>query len=105
MRRKPVTHAIYPSMEVGDYQGSTVPMLIADLGNQHIILGMPWMNEYKVMLDIADDRIIFISGRGDHRGASQANPSASSMDIKVEYTAVKPAKRAKPAPPKTTDWI
>ena len=92
MRKKPVTHAIYPSMRVGNHQESTVPMLITDLGNQHIILGKPWMNKHKVMLDMADDRIIFIPGRCDHKGAPQVKPPTPSMVVEVESNAAKPPK-------------
>ena len=92
MRKKPVTHAIYPSMRVGNHQESTVPMLITDLGNQHIILGKPWMNKHKVMLDMANDRIIFIPGRCDHKGAPQVKPPTPSMVVEVESNAAKPPK-------------
>ena len=81
IRKKPVTHAIYPSMKVGDHLESTVPMLITNLGNQHIILGKPWMNKHKVLLDMADDRIIFLPGRCDHTGAPQARPKASKKPL------------------------
>ena len=63
-------------MKVGDHLESTVPMLITNLGNQHIILGKPWMNKHKVLLDMADDRIVFLPGRCDHTGAPQARPKA-----------------------------
>lgn len=104
MRRKPVTHAIYPSMKVGNHLESTVPMLITNLGNQHIILGKPWMNKHKVLLDMADDRIIFLPGRCDHNGAPQIKrpltkidaQAKSNLDIEAKLLA-KPAKAAKPA--------
>ena len=82
VRKKPVTHAIYPSMRVGDHTESTVPMLITNLGNQHIILGKPWMNKHKVLLDMADDKIIFIPGRCDHSGAPTGG---STLDGKSKF--------------------
>ena len=59
IRKKPVTHALYVHMRVGNHFELTVPMFITQLGNQHIILGKPWMNSHKVFLDMSDDRIIF----------------------------------------------
>ena len=56
-------------MKVCDHLESTVPMLITSLGSQYIILGKLWMNKHKVLLDMADDRIIFLPGRCDHIGA------------------------------------
>lgn len=97
MRKKPVTHAIYPSMRVGDHQESTVPMLITDLGNQHIILGKPWMNKHKVLLDMADDRIVFVPGRCDHQGAPPPKRPASSMKVEAKPTTAKTDKLANPA--------
>ena len=84
-------------MRVGDHFESTVPMLITDLGKQHIILGKPWMNKHKVMLDIADDRIIFVLGRCDHTGAPTPKPSPSSLVVELESTTSKPAKSSKAA--------
>ncbi len=36
--KTPVNNAIYPSIKVVDYLGSTIPMLITNFGNQNIIL-------------------------------------------------------------------
>ena len=55
IRKKPVTHALYVHMRVGNHFELTVPMFITQLGNQHIILGKPWMNSHKVFLDMSDD--------------------------------------------------
>ena len=86
-------------------------MLITDLGNQHIILGKPWMNKHKVLLDMADDRIVFVPGRCDHTGAPTPKPPklpTSSLGVEVTSTASKSAKPtkvavAKPKPKKALD--
>ncbi len=71
IRKKPVTHALYVHMRVGNHFELTVPMFITQLGNQDIILGKSWINSHKVVLDMSDDRIIFLPGRCDHYGAPQ----------------------------------
>ena len=39
------------------------------------------MNKYKVLLDMADDRIVFLPSRCDHTGAPQARPKASKKPL------------------------
>ena len=53
-------------MKVVDYLESTVQMLITNFGNQHIILGKPYIEKHKVMFDIVEDRIIFAPGYCKH---------------------------------------
>ena len=36
-----ITHAIYPGLKIKKHRETTVPMLIADLGQHDIILGKP----------------------------------------------------------------
>ena len=38
---KPITHAIYPTLTVGDHTESLAPLLITKLGNHPMILGQP----------------------------------------------------------------
>ena len=38
---KPITHAIYPTLTVGDHTKSLAPLLITKLGNHPMILGQP----------------------------------------------------------------
>ena len=86
---------------------STVPILITDLGNQHIILGEPWINKHKVLLDIVDNRIIFVLGRCDHIGTPTPKPPTSSLGVRAKSTASKSARPtkialAKPRPRKVS---
>ncbi len=71
IRKKPVPHALYVHMKVGNHFELTVLMFIIQLGNQYIILGKPWMNSHKVLLDMSVNRIIFLPGRCDHYCAPQ----------------------------------
>ena len=54
-----ITHAIYPGLLVKKHRETTVPMLIADLGQHDIILGKPWMNRNQLLLNMKDDSIVF----------------------------------------------
>ncbi|KAL2036425.1 hypothetical protein N7G274_010858 [Stereocaulon virgatum] len=76
-------------------------MLITDLGQQHIILGKPWMNKHKVLLDMADDRIVFIPGRCDHTGAPQPERTTSCSINKAKSAKAK-REVAQLPPPKPT---
>ena len=38
---KPIIHAIYPTLTVGDHTESLAPLLITKLGNHPMILGQP----------------------------------------------------------------
>ena len=55
-----ITHAIYPGLLMKEkHRETTVPMLIADLGQHDIILGKPWMNRNQLVLNMKDDSIVF----------------------------------------------
>lgn len=58
---KPISYAIYPMLSVQGRRESTVPMLIADIGQHDAILGKPWMNRNKLLLNMSNDSIIFPS--------------------------------------------
>ena len=57
--RERITHAIFPSLNLFGRREHSVPMLIADLGGHQAILGKPWMNKNQLLLNMADDSIIF----------------------------------------------
>ena len=55
----PITHAIYPRLTVNGHSELTAPMLITRLGSHQIILGKPWLNHHKVVLNMGNDQLIF----------------------------------------------
>ena len=55
----PITHAIFPSLDIDGRVESTIPMLIVKLGNHKMILGKPWMNANNVLLDMSCDKLMF----------------------------------------------
>ena len=59
VRKKPITHAIYPTMSMGKHRETTVPFLITDVGYHDAILGKTWMNKNRVLLDLGNDSIMF----------------------------------------------
>ena len=65
-RAKPVTHVILPSLTVQDHSELSAPMFITKIGSHPIILGKPWINRHKVIIDGKDDSIHFKPGRCDH---------------------------------------
>ena len=87
---RPITHAIYPSLDIEGHTEVTVPMLITRLGNHKVILGKPWMNTNGILLDMSQDKLIF---------PRDQQPLANSKDHedalpKTAY--VIPAKRTTP---------
>ena len=66
---KPITHAIYPTLSVGNYTESLAPLLITKLGQRPMIPGRPWMKKHGVLLDIINDSITFSPGYSPHLGA------------------------------------
>ncbi len=58
VRKKPIIHAIYPTLQLDGYTESTLLMLITDLGSYSAILGKPWMKKAGCLLDIRNDSII-----------------------------------------------
>ena len=66
---QPITHAIYPTLSVGNHTKSLVPLLITKLGQHPMILGRPWMKKYGILLDMINDFITFSPGYCTHLGA------------------------------------
>ena len=77
IRKKPITHVIYPNLHVGKHQEATVPFLITDIGHHDAILGKTWMNKNRVLLDLGNDSIIF----PDTIHTSPTLPSTSKPQI------------------------
>ena len=67
---RPVTHAIYPTLSVGNHIESLAPLLITKLGQHPMILGRPWMKKHGVLLDMIHDSITFSPGFCTHLGTS-----------------------------------
>ena len=66
---QPVTHAIYPTLSVGNHTESLAPLLITKLGQHPMILGRPWMKKHGILLDMINDSITFSPGYCTHLGA------------------------------------
>ena len=62
LAKRPITHAIYPGLTVQDHSELTAPMLITPLEQHPIILGKPWLNRHRVVLDMKSDSLIFVPG-------------------------------------------
>ncbi len=71
---KPITHCILPGLNINGHKETTCPMLIAPL-KHNMILGKPWMNKHRVVLDMMTDKILFVPGRCDHNGSAASNLS------------------------------
>ena len=69
LAKRLITHAIYPGLTVQDHSELTAPMLITPLGQHFIILGKPWLNQHRVVLDMKSDSLIFVPSRCSHFGA------------------------------------
>ena len=74
----PITHMINPNLTVQGHMESQCPMLITKLGNHPVIIEKPWMNKHGVLLDMKDDKIVFVPGRCTHWGATP--PPALPLD-------------------------
>ena len=70
---KLITHCLFPNMEVNGHKEGTCPMLIAPLGSHDVIIGKPWMNKHKVLLDMMKDKILFVPGRCTHDDSAPSN--------------------------------
>ncbi len=77
---KAITHAIYPAMTVHEHVETVTPMLITSLGNHPIILGKPWMNKHRVMLDITEDKVVF----GEEGCCAAGGPAPNSTNPVAE---------------------
>ena len=87
---QPITHAIYPHLTVQDHHELTAPMLITTLGQHPIILGKPWLNKHRVVLDMGSDSLIF--GRCDHFGAIPSLKQSQAPVAKAQSLAIMPKK-------------
>ena len=74
---EPITHAIYPHLTVQDHHELTAPLLITTLGQHPIILGKPWLNRHRVLLDIESDSLVF--GRYNHTNAAMPNKTTPTQ--------------------------
>ena len=87
---RPITHAIYPSLDIEGHTEVTVPMLITRLGNHKVILGKPWMNTNGILLDMRQDKLIFPRDQ-----QPLANPK-DHEEVLPKTTYVIPARRTIP---------
>ena len=67
---KPITHAIYLTLTVGDYTESLTSLFIAKLRNYPMILGWPWIKKHEVIIDITNNSLAFWPGHSTHIGAT-----------------------------------
>ena len=67
---KPITHAIYPTLTVGDHIESLALLLITKLRNHFMILGRLWMKKHGVIIDMTNDFLAFWPGHCTHIGAT-----------------------------------
>ena len=79
---KPITHAIYPTLTVGDHIESLAPLLITKLGNHPMILGRPWMKKHGVIIDMTNNSLAFWPGHCTHiRAISLLSPPSLPTEI------------------------
>ena len=90
LAKGPITHAIYPSLDIEGHTEVTVPMLITRLGNHKVILGKPWMNTNGILLDMRQDRLIF------PRDQQPLANSKDQEDVLPKTAYIIPAKRTAP---------
>ena len=74
---KLITYFLLPSLTINGYKEGLYPVLIAPLGHHSVILKKPWMNKYRVLLDMIRDRILFVPGRCEH----DYNIASTSNDL------------------------
>lgn len=68
----PITHAIFPRLQIGDHTEDLCPMMITKLGSHPLILGKPWMRKHGIMIDMSTEKINFKKGHCTHPGVEQA---------------------------------
>ena len=73
----PITHAIYPRLQVNNHVEDLCPLFITRLGTHSLILGKAWMKQHGVVLDMISDNILFTSGHCQHIGAPSPRDSMS----------------------------
>jgi hypothetical protein len=99
---EPITHAIYPHLTVQDHHELTAPLLITTLGQHPIILGKPWLNRHRVLLDMESDSLVF--GRCDHAGAATPNKTTpTQVTAAPKKILLEPPVKA-PEPPTNSKW-
>lgn len=81
----PITHAIYLRLTVNEHSELTAPMLITRLGSHRIILGKPWLNRHKVVLNMGSDQLIF--------SAEQCKEFGCTTNFMVPQIKLTPAKK------------
>ena len=64
-----ITHGVYPCLEVAGHCESTAPLMITNLGNHQMILGLPWLEAHDVIADFAARRLLFKPHHCTHAGA------------------------------------
>ena len=96
--KKPIIYFILPNIIVNGHWESSSPVLIANTGDNDIILGKPWMNRHGVLLDMMRDEILFVPGRCSHDG-SRASSSSKLAFARSPGTAPPPPASLKPLTP------
>ena len=56
-------------MAVKGYKESIAPLLITNLGNYNMILGLLWLRMYGVVIDFAANRMMFKPNHCQYKGA------------------------------------
>ena len=59
LAKKPITHCLLPTLIIQNHSEFIYSMLIASLGQYNFILKKPWMNKYRVLLDLLRDKLLF----------------------------------------------
>ena len=76
----PITHAIYPQLQVQGHTEYQCPLFITALGTHSLILGKAWMKQHGVVLDMIHDGIWFTGGHCTHKGAPPKTLELESKD-------------------------
>ena len=97
-------------MAVKGHKESTAPLLITNLGNHNMILGLPWLRMHGVVIDFAANRMMFKPNHCQHKGAlkgGQSVPISLFKDLPPDPplllpppSAIPPTAPKKDAPPK-----
>jgi hypothetical protein len=80
----PITHAIYPCLQVQDHIEYQCPLFITTLGKHSLILGKAWMKQHGVVLDMINDAIWFTGGHCTHKGAPDQTLEAQKQEQKPQ---------------------
>lgn len=93
---RPLTHCIHPNIVLKGHKELTAPMFITDLGPHAAILGKPWMNRFRIWLDMGTDSLWFPDNRSTTPVDGRSAPSLSKLAI------IPPLQIPPPVPPKVT---